>query len=380
MAITLITGLPGHGKTLYTLFRWRQESEKESRPVFYSGIKINPDGPLRHWQEWKVEDWEKLPPKSIFIVDEAQFAMKVQGRGMQPEWMEKLTVHRHSGIDFVLSTQNPMLLDSYVRRLVDRHFHIVRKFGTRFATIHEFVNGVQEQVAKSRSGSIRHEWRYPPDVFQWYTSAEVHTVRRRIPMRVWLFLAIPFIFGALALLAWSRLRPHEPEVPKHPEWPVVQVGAQASARPVNAADRRELTPLEYAKEYQPRIAGLAHTAPAYDKVTEPRQAPYPAACVSMPSKGICKCYTQQATALDTPKELCEQVAAGGFFVAWDAPAAHAVSVAAPGPAALPGEQAVQARPDGPPLPPSQLPPQRVAYDVPPGALDDGPPAGLRVRR
>jgi len=36
--ITLITGLPGNGKTLYTISFVKALAEKENRPVFYSGI------------------------------------------------------------------------------------------------------------------------------------------------------------------------------------------------------------------------------------------------------------------------------------------------------------------------------------------------------
>jgi len=38
MPITLVTGLPGHGKTLYTLARWKPEAEKSGRPVFHNSI------------------------------------------------------------------------------------------------------------------------------------------------------------------------------------------------------------------------------------------------------------------------------------------------------------------------------------------------------
>jgi len=48
----------------------------------------------------------------------------------------------------------------------------------------------------------------------------------------------------------------------------------------------------------------------------------------MPKAERCLCYTQQGTKLDTGPELCKQIAEGGFFVAWDQPAARAVPVAA----------------------------------------------------
>ncbi len=89
---------------------------------------------------------------------------------------------------------------------MDRHFHVVRKFGTHSATIHEFPNGARENVASSREGSIRHEWRFPKAVFELYQSAELHTVKRRIPARVWLLLALPFVIGALCWFVWQRMK------------------------------------------------------------------------------------------------------------------------------------------------------------------------------
>lgn len=36
--ITLTTGVPGSGKSLYTISQVKEKAEKENRPVYYSGI------------------------------------------------------------------------------------------------------------------------------------------------------------------------------------------------------------------------------------------------------------------------------------------------------------------------------------------------------
>ena len=79
--------------------------------------------------------------------------------------------------------------------------------------------------------------------------------------------------------------------------------------------------------------------PAYDEATKPAEAPYPAACVQM--KGECRCYTQQATRLDVVASLCQQIVAGGFFVAWNRPVVQAVPIspaASASPTVLPQQQ------------------------------------------
>lgn len=317
MPITLVTGLPGHGKTLYTLARWKPEAEKAGRPVFHNDI---PGLNIPGWQPWKVEKWQELPAGSIMVVDEAQFAFPVTGRGQTPEWVQKLATHRHLGIDLVVITQSPMLLDSFVRRLVDRHFHVIRKFGTSFATVYEFVNGVKEDVAKSRGDGIRHEFRYPKEVFTWYKSAELHTVKARIPMRVWLLGVLPVMFFALCWLAYKRMNPEARQAEMNAAVGIANPkGTQGTIGPTSglASDGRasaKMTAAEYTAAYTPRLEGLPHTAPIYDGVTQPQQAPYPAACIASAKR--CQCYSQQSTKLDMPEVLCRKLADGGFFVAW----------------------------------------------------------------
>lgn len=316
MPITLVTGLPGHGKTLYTLARFKDEAEKAGRRVFYSGI---PDLKVPGWEEFDVEKWEDLPAGSLCILDEAQFKFPTRGRGTPPPHVEKLATHRHLGLDFVLITQNPMLIDSFVRRLVDRHFHVVRKFGTHFATIHEFVNGAKDNVEKSREGSIRHEWRYPKDVFEWYKSAEVHTVKRRIPAKVWVLATIPVVLAGTIWFAWQRLNPDSvaerttgAEAISQAEGPGIR---QPGTEPSVAVSTFDLvSPGQYLQARMPRFAGLPHTAPIYDELTKPSVVPVPAACVSNGDR--CQCYTQQATKLSVPDDVCRQIVLGGYFVDW----------------------------------------------------------------
>ena len=308
MAITLVTGLPGHGKTLWTLARYKPLAESENRPVFHNDI---PGLAIDAWTVHAADAWYDLPANSYMVIDEAWRVFPVRPRAAaMPKHVEELAVHRHAGIDLVLVTQHPMLVDTAVRKLVDRHFHVVRKFGTSFATVYEFPTGVQDEPAKNRhrDGVVRHEWRYPKEVYGWYKSAEVHTVKSRIPMRVWLvlaaFIAIPFLFW----LVYARITSSH----------VVAAGAAAAAASASApasgavravppkvqdASSREA----YLDMFRPRIAGLAFTAPAYDRLTKPVEAPYPSVCMysaSMP----CRCWSQRGFSLSVPDQLCRQLA------------------------------------------------------------------------
>lgn len=323
-----ITGLPGNGKTLYALHWVKQKAEKEGRPVFYAGIK---DLKLP-WTEVDPLKWFECPPNAIVVIDECQRYFGVRPRGQKPPpHAEQLETHRHLGIDLVLITQSPMLLDNHDRSLIATHFHVVRNFGLARATVYEFQQ-CRDNVLKSRTGGIRHEWAYPKEAYGWYTSAEVHTHKARIPARVWILLALPLVLG---LIIWFMVVRWEKKI-KGEDLPT-STPATLTAGYVHQSNTggkaQPLTKAEYVASYQPRVEGLAYTAPVYDEVTKPQQAPYPAACIQ--SKTRCQCYTQQGTRLDVPTPLCEGITAGGFFVAWDKPVVQAVRMERPAPPAEP---------------------------------------------
>lgn len=340
MPLTLVTGLPGHGKTLYTLFRWKAEAEKEGRPVFHNGIKgCNIPG----WQTWKPEEWEQLPAGAIMVIDECQDVFPIRGRGQPPSWIENFAKHRHLGLDFIFITQNPMLIDTFIRRLIDRHFHIARKFGTHWATIYEFTSGCRDSVHTNKKDAIRHEWRYPKEVFSWYTSAELHTVKKRLPARVYVLAAAPLVFGALVYLGYQRLNPEaqqqriEEQVATDPNYvPSSGNGGGSGGR---YQPPEHLSTEDYVAAYQPRIPDLPHTAPAYDDLTKPKQVPFPAACVSSSTR--CKCYTQQATPLQITDAMCRDIAKTGIYLAWLDPQTGEVKDISTSPTAAPGAPGAQ---------------------------------------
>lgn len=309
--IGLITGLPGNGKTLWALNFIKAKAEKEGRPVYYSGIADL----MLPWTEIDGEKWMECPPNSIIVIDECQRIYRPRSHGSNvPPHVSELETHRHKGVDIFLITQHPMLVDSNVRRLVGLHFHCVRKFGTQSATVHEW-SSVKENCDKNREGSTRHDFMYPKEAYSWYKSAEVHTHKARIPMKVWILLSVPFIVAGLGWFTYARWQAkiHGDDTSASQSAPVAVPGPASAGRapvrtgPVSAPD--------YVAQYAPRVRGLEYTAPAYDEVTKPVRAPYPAACVT--NKKRCNCYSQQGTRLDVPRDMCEQIADGGFFMAWD---------------------------------------------------------------
>lgn len=304
--ITLITGQPGAGKTLFALFQVKTLSDKENRPVYYSGIN---DLKLPWLQLEDAGDWHKCPVGSIIVIDECQRAFRPRGNGTQvPESVAKFETHRHQGHDVYLITQHPMLLDSNVRRLVGRHCHVVRAFGAKGANIHEWGE-VREQCDKSRSGSLETLWRYPREVFGWYHSAEVHTHRLRIPPRFFFLLLMPFLLAGISygLYGWWKA---------HRDGQTVKdgVAAVATASGATTAPGQVKDKIAYLEERTPRIAGLPHTAPVYDNVTTPTEAPIPVGCLQTETR--CRCIDQQGVDYATDEATCSHIVKHGIFISW----------------------------------------------------------------
>jgi hypothetical protein len=229
-----------------------------------------------------------------------------------PKHVAELETHRHRGVDIILITQHPMLIESNVRRLCGRHLHCVRMFGMQASTVHEW-GSVKEACDKSRADSVQHKFVYPVSAYGWYHSAEVHTHKRRLPMRLIVLLAVPVLIGICVWFFWSWHLQTSAAPVKGKAVPVLSGGAPVPGSvPGPPSQGRPMTTGEYVAARTPRIVGLPASAPVYDKLSEPKSAPRPAACLSMGK--VCKCYTQQGTLLpDTPAPTCRDIAHHGWF-------------------------------------------------------------------
>ena len=332
--ITLGTGLPGNGKTLYMLWYIKQKAEKEKREVFYHNVKdLNADV-LGGWQSFEPEKWMDLPHGSIIFIDECQEVFPRKPNGAQlPTHYEELAKHRHKGFDIYLVTQHPTLIDNFVRRLVGQHFHSVRKFGLQRATIYEWANcNPAPETPSSQKSAIPLKWAYPKEVFGWYKSAEVHTVKRSIPAK--LILAVLFVFAVLAGGWWAldrfQARGQKAPDPIQGEQVAAAPGAVPEASrvsPGGVGQSEVFDPIADARQWTamntPRLEGLPHTAPKYDQLTTPTRVPVPAACIQVGQAGrskrvSCKCFTQQGTPMDVGYNQCVEFARNGYFQDFDA--------------------------------------------------------------
>lgn len=310
--ITLVTGLPGAGKTLFSL----AEFAVGKLQVYQAGV------PGCALPEWKPEEWQEMPSGSTLVVDEAQDFFPPKSPTGEPPSHYVLNRIRHKALALVLITQHPNNLDARVRRLVGRHVHVVAAFGSDAAVVYEW-RGVGDVDNRSYDGATRSAFKYPKEVYKLYKSADAHRPKQKAPFKV---RAIPYVIAGVVLLlgvgGWVVFR----GVSGAAHGPLASAGAGAAgsgsvigdpSRFVRSGGNREvpLTAAEYAASFKPRVAGLDYSAPRYDQVTKPVRAPVPAACVSDAKR--CKCYTQQATPLDVGDAMCRQIVAGGYFKDFD---------------------------------------------------------------
>jgi len=74
--ITLTTGTPGAGKSLYTIAQIKEKAEKENREVYFYGIKDL----MLPWNEMDdPKQWDSLPAGAIIVIDECQTVFRPRG-------------------------------------------------------------------------------------------------------------------------------------------------------------------------------------------------------------------------------------------------------------------------------------------------------------
>lgn len=328
----LRTGGNGSGKTLLSLKDIRALQLETNRPVCFNirpaDDPNNPDKPYCNlkpetiaefgWKPFRFEDWQAQEDGTIFLIDECHNDMPKRPNGSKPPaHIGMLAEHRARGFDFFLLTQHPSNFDTFVQKLVQApgwHQHIKRLAGALpVANVIQWdaVNLQCEKAGSGKSGEVKTR-PYPKEVYNWYNSSVLHTGKTRIPKAAIILVLCLF---AVPFLLWSGFgsmsKKKEAEA-------VASAQLKASSVDDSSSKIKPVTAAEYVASFEPRIPGLAITAPRYDQVQKVTQAPKPAACIDgirPGSNGVrsCECWTQQATVLPVPEPLCRQIAKGGYF-------------------------------------------------------------------
>ncbi|HJW26495.1 MAG TPA: zonular occludens toxin domain-containing protein [Rhodocyclaceae bacterium] len=337
MSLILVTGNTGMGKTAL-IVDWLAHGDRfKGRPLFVMGvpeltIDHVPCPPVDEWTEQRPspEDpklmlpYFTFPPNSVIWIDECQRVYRPRSSASKvPDYVAAFETHRHTGVDFILSTQHPTFMDAHARKLVQLHYHIHQSAIKRELLYWERPGGGDVDSKTDRQLAERSDYQPPKRAFGLYKSADTHTkIRRKIPKAVvMLGLALTFAVSAASFTVYRlnhRLNGGDQSAAE-------SVPAQVMNGQVKAADSKKSqaqpvkTAGQYVAEMQPRIPGLLHTAPRYDQVTQVTDAPWPS-CIERAAwrdkPAGCRCIDQQGNDYAMPVEQCRQIVAHGLFKDW----------------------------------------------------------------
>ena len=287
--LTLITAVPGSGKTLFAVQLLEKyiaenkkliEAGKTPRDLFadIDGLEIPGVLPA-------PADWRECPDGSVVIYDECQqrFGPDGQGRSGRSD-IQDLEVHRHRGFDIILITQHPKLLHAHVRRLIGRHHHLFRMFGTESAKVFTRDGAIDVDKPSQLLKEDAQVWAFPKELYGKYQSATVHTHKRKLP--AWLKrsiagMAVAFIAAGFLFHKASAFFAGETSIERT---------EQASTVPARSASG--------GSQFQDRpLDGL-----------EPPTQLYSSACITMGDR--CSCYHDDRTLMDISHSQCVELTEG----------------------------------------------------------------------
>lgn len=301
--IYLFTGAPGASKTLNAI-KFITETFKDRNVYAY-----NVRGLKNGWNVLTKDEaltWHELPEGSVIFLDECQEIFPPRRNGSDvPEYVSNLNTHRHKGIDIVLVTQHPMLIDGAVRRVVNEHRHLTRSFGMNYAKQALWSECVSDPAGKSElSSAVITRVPFDKKYFSAYTSAEMHTAKRRIPKPVFVLLFFLVLAGGLIYSFFDRIDDKKKPVVATNEPQLHALNTAGEVQPKQSGE-------SWIDQQTPRIEGMPWTAPKYDELRKPVAWPRPQ-CVIF--RRQCRCYSQQATLMpDVPTDFCLSVVKHGYF-------------------------------------------------------------------
>ncbi len=326
MSITLITGVPGTGKSVYVVWNILRPAVEEGRCIYTAGIPelelptiSKSYKQIRTWharEQIEVENEydkdlpdDEIPTRllnfqegSLVIVDEVQFCWPADGSREPSEDISYLTKHRHHGLEFVLMTQAPQLLHPKVLAVVDKHLHIRKAWIGRH--IYEWPEYCSTTRAKSsRMDAVKRSYKVPKQAFGLYRSATMH-VKQTMSVPFFAYI-VPIIFLAVFYFGYQSY-----------------TSIMARVKPEKKAEKTEL--VEKTENSSPsNILPVSNPQPVQTTpiVTQPKPVTHTVVsdqvdwskvigCISNKTK--CVCYGHSAETLVIPVETCRIAVKHGY--------------------------------------------------------------------
>jgi len=333
MSVFLVTGQPGSGKTAHVVDMLANDPQFAGRPVFVMGIPeltlpVIPCPPVEQWTEMRKspEDpdldlaYFTFPENALVVIDEAQRVYRPRPVGSKvPPEVAAFETHRHLGIDFILLSQHAGLIDSNIRKLIGRHIHIRVTALGRYR--YEWCELGDPESPSSRDIAARSKYVLPKSVFALYKSSELHTkIKPKMPAFVYVFVVAGLVAVGLGGYVVTRVKDRT-------AGDVASVSAAVHSPGETSVKTSGPVPVDYHAARVPRIAALLHTAPVYDSITTPVDAPFPAGCIATSKR--CRCVDQRGNDYATSDAMCRHIVAHGLFKEWQQPASTEAAASSP---------------------------------------------------
>ncbi len=294
--ITIITAVPGSGKTLFSV----ELIDKEIKKIVSERKKDNPDDALLNRRIYHnidgliadkfadsslidvaPDDWRDTPDGSLIIYDEAwQLFPATSKRDITDDRLSDLSVHRHSGHDIIFIVQHPSQLHTLVRNLCNRHIHLYRMFGGKASTVYTWQHLVTSPNSRSeQQRADKYLWKFPKEYFSYYKSATVHTHKFRLPRKL-----VYFIVSALVIfsfVAYNYLN-NDSIVLKHND-DIATVEAQSSTQRATVAQDLPVGNYSWAQTPKAEVVN---------------------GCIANTAKNYCMCFGKDGHALNMSHAAC----------------------------------------------------------------------------
>lgn len=223
--ITLVTGSPGAGKTLWTVSQIVEKLIPTGRRIVVNinGFQHPADNVhvVDHHDDMPFR-WFEEPDGTIFVFDEIQRQYPNRhSTAKVPRYISEYETHRHRGFDFYFVTQHPRLIDRHLWPLTEEHVHLFRAFGAKRSRLYKWgaVND-EPQPRQSHSMANNTGFAFPKKYFGFYKSASLHTDKLRLPWKIIgiLGLSVLGLGGAVAFVAnWFTSKKNSAEHPHNEE-------------------------------------------------------------------------------------------------------------------------------------------------------------------
>lgn len=301
--ITLITGTPGTGKTIYAVWHEIKKAIEKGRTVYVSGIpKLTlPASPL---SDHEVRNWYHTCPKenpedpdeiaklstidegALVVIDEVQRLWRPAGAGAISPDIAALEIHRHHGMDFVVMTQHPSLLHRNVRALVGKHIHLRKTALGSF--LYEFPEWCENPQTKgARTACVSSRYKLPKAAFDLYESASLHVkTSKRLPVQLLTFFVVLLLLPVGGYFFVNRMVAKTKAPGSVALGSVVSASAAAPSMPV-----------------LPEMLNISMVSNQVDWTKV-------AACIA--SSTVCRCYGDAAERLAIPDESCRSAIKNGW--------------------------------------------------------------------